>query len=557
MNYLKIFIVLMLIPLIARAETETTSDADRLQAISMQYVDERRPGASRAERVDFSAASFVAEIAQQKRLLQQLMSIDASGLSLEQDIDRRLLIGITSSDINTAETLRRWENDASLYLPSAQLGQLLEPEFDGTPDQRMARLAGLLETLPPRLESGRSNLKRPPRRFTEAAIFQAERTLQSLDEGLNLLPDRDDKTTAVFANARKALVDYQLFLSDDLLPRSDGQWMLGRKAYDYILQHRWHMDDNAEQIRQRGLIAFEETEALAQQVAERIQDGKHWTEVYEPLKDDHPQAANIKQAYQQQMDAARVFVIKNSVLTLPAGERVITIDTPPAMRRSSPFGTFETASPFEGGLEGRLYLTPIEDWMTADQQAQRLRSHHTAWIPVIAVHEAYPGHHAQALIVNENPNLLRRVISEPIFSEGWGLFTEELMFELGFLQGDDIRLTQLRNRLWRAARVILDVSLHTGQMSFDEAVAFLVEKVRFEPYAAELEVGMYIRNPTYVLGYLIGMQEIEAIRAEYVARFGQPEPPSVFYNQLLRIGSIPPSLLREELFAKQPENNRP
>jgi uncharacterized protein (DUF885 family) len=557
MNYLKIFIVLMLIPLIARAETETTSDADRLQAISMQYVDERRPGASRAERVDFSAASFVAEIAQQKRLLQQLMSIDASGLSLEQDIDRRLLIGITSSDINTAETLRRWENDASLYLPSAQLGQLLEPEFDGTPDQRMARLAGLLETLPPRLESGRSNLKRPPRRFTEAAIFQAERTLQSLDEGLNLLPDRDDKTTAVFANARKALVDYQLFLSDDLLPRSDGQWMLGRKAYDYILQHRWHMDDNAEQIRQRGLIAFEETEALAQQVAERIQDGKHWTEVYEPLKDDHPQAANIKQAYQQQMDAARVFVIKNSVLTLPAGERVITIDTPPAMRRSSPFGTFETASPFEGGLEGRLYLTPIEDWMTADQQAQRLRSHHTAWIPVIAVHEAYPGHHAQALIVNENPNLLRRVISEPIFSEGWGLFTEELMFELGFLQGDDIRLTQLRNRLWRAARVILDVSLHTGRMSFDEAVAFLVEKVRFEPYAAELEVGMYIRNPTYVLGYLIGMQEIEAIRAEYVARFGQPEPPSVFYNQLLRIGSIPPSLLREELFAKQPENNRP
>jgi uncharacterized protein (DUF885 family) len=557
MNYLKIFIVLMLIPLIARAETETTSDADRLQAISMQYVDERRPGASRAERVDFSAASFVAEIAQQKRLLQQLMSIDASGLSLEQDIDRRLLIGITSSDINTAETLRRWENDASLYLPSAQLGQLLEPEFDGTPDQRMARLAGLLETLPPRLESGRSNLKRPPRRFTEAAIFQAERTLQSLDEGLNLLPDRDDKTTAVFANARKALVDYQLFLSDDLLPRSDGQWMLGRKAYDYILQHRWHMDDNAEQIRQRGLIAFEETEALAQQVAERIQASKHWTEVYEPLKDDHPQAANIKQAYQQQMDAARVFVIKNSVLTLPAGERVITIDTPPAMRRSSPFGTFETASPFEGGLEGRLYLTPIEDWMTADQQAQRLRSHHTAWIPVIAVHEAYPGHHAQALIVNENPNLLRRVISEPIFSEGWGLFTEELMFELGFLQGDDIRLTQLRNRLWRAARVILDVSLHTGRMSFDEAVAFLVEKVRFEPYAAELEVGMYIRNPTYVLGYLIGMQEIEAIRAEYVARFGQPEPPSVFYNQLLRIGSIPPSLLREELFAKQPENNRP
>ena len=285
--------------------------------------------------------------------------------------------------------------------------------------------------------------------------------------------------------------------------------------------------------------------------------GKHWTEVFETLKDDHPPADGIKQAYQQQMDAARAFVIENSVVTLPEGERVITIDTPPAMRRSSPFGTFQTADPFDGGLEGRLILTPIEAWMTPEQQAQRLRSHSTAWIPVIAVHEAYPGHHAQALKVNENPNLLRRVVSESIFSEGWGLFTEELMFELGFLQGDDVRLTQLRNRLWRAARVILDVSLHTGQMSFDEAVEFLVEKVRFEPYAAELEVGMYIRNPTYVLGYLSGMQEIEASRADYIALHGEPQPPSEFYDRLLRIGSIPPALLREELLSSNSTDHDP
>jgi uncharacterized protein (DUF885 family) len=310
------------------------------------------------------------------------------------------------------------------------------------------------------------------------------------------------------------------------------------------------MDADAEQILQRGLAAFEETERLAQGVAERIQPGKHWTEVYETLKDDHPAAAEIKQAYQRQMDAAQVFVLEQSVLTLPEGERVITIDTPPAMRRSSPFGTFQTVSPFDEDLEGRLILTPIERWMPPEQQAERLRSHHNAWIPVIAVHEAYPGHHAQALKVNENPNMLRRVIRESIFSEGWGLFTEELMFELGFLQGDDVRLTQLRNRLWRAARVILDVSLHTGRMDFDEAVAFLVEKVRFEPYAAELEVGIYIREPTYVLGYLIGMQEIESIRAEYIAKYGEPEPPSEFYDPLLRVGSIPPALLREELLSK-------
>jgi len=552
MTHLRTIAAFLVVLVLAACDQQPAapSNIEQLERLAGQYVDERRPGAHRADRTDYSAAAFIREIEEQEQQLDQLLAIDPLGLSLEQDIDRRLLIGIVRSDINTARTQRRWENDPALYIPGEPLGQLFEPEFPGSEEERLKQLTDLLAALPARLEQGRQNLKRPPLRFTEAAVFQTERSITSLQEGRSILPELGDEDAEILERAQAALNDYLVFLQEELLPRSDGDWALGREAYDFILQNRWHMEADAEQILQRGLRAFDETEALAQEVASRIEPDKHWTEVYETLKDDHPAALDIKQAYQQQMDAAQVFVLQQSVLTLPEGERVITIDTPPAMRRSSPFGTFQTASPFDGGLEGRLILTPIEQWMPPEQQAERLRSHHTAWIPVIAVHEAYPGHHAQALKVNENPNLLRRVIRESIFSEGWGLFTEELMFELGFLQGDDVRLTQLRNRLWRAARVILDVSLHTGRMEFDEAVAFLVEKVRFEPYAAELEVGIYVREPTYVLGYLIGMQEIESIRAEYIALYGEPEPPSVFYDALLRIGSIPPTLLREELLSK-------
>ncbi len=519
-----------------------------LQRLSGQFVARQRQGSSYAARDDYTAASFLAEIEAQKVELRQLLAIDSEGLSREQDIDRRLLIGIARADIRTAEAVRAWENDPALYLPAEKLATLLDAQYPGSREQRLAELKELLGAVPERLLWARENLQRPPRRFTEAAMFQARSSLTSLSEGRAALADSDPAASQAFLDAERALVDYLAFLEQDLLPRSDGNWALGADAYEYILRERWHMDVDAGQILARGWQAFAETEALAQEAAARIDPGRPWTEVYEGLKDDHPDANGIKQAYQQQMVLAQAFVREHAIVSLPEGERVITIDTPPAMRRSSPFGTFEMASPFEGGLEGRLILTPIEDWMTPEQQAARLRSHHRAWIPIIAVHEAYPGHHVQALIVNQNPNLLRRVIRESIFSEGWGLFTEELMFEQGFLQGDDVRLTQLRNRLWRAARVILDVSLHTRGMSFDEAVAFLVDRVRFEPYAAELEVGMYIRNPTYVLGYLIGMQEIEAIRADWVARYGPPDPPSEFYDRLLRIGAIPPALLRQELF---------
>jgi len=121
------------------------------------------------------------------------------------------------------------------------------------------------------------------------------------------------------------------------------------------------------------------------------------------------------------------------------------------------------------------------------------------------------------------------------------------MFELGFLHGDDVKLTQLRNRLWRASRVILEASLHTGHMTFDEAVDFLVEEVRFDRMAAELEVGMYTGRPTYFLGYLIGSMKIEEMRAAWIAKYGEPDEPRDFYDKLLIIGSLPPALVRAEL----------
>ncbi len=536
--------------------------AAALEPLIQQYAQIERPEEEEMGGLrDVSAAAFQHEIDVRRKLLEQVRRVSKDGLSLDEDIDRRLMIGLLESSIHTAEARRIWENDPALYVPAPEIGRGLEPTASGTPQERAASLADVLKDVPTRLGHARRNLKTPPRTFTESAIFKTEGTIQLLRESAPTLAaqagDTKESLNAATKTALAALDDYLKFLKDDLLPRSTGSWVFGKQNYDYVLQHRWLMDADADAILARGQKAFEATEALAREVAKRMDPkAKHWTEVYEKLKDDHPPADGIKQAYQAKIEAAKAFVIENKIVTLPPGERVITIDTPPAMRRSSPFGTFQSVDAFGNGLEGKLVLTPIEDWMTPEQREDRLRSHHTAWIPIIAVHEAYPGHHVDGLKRQESPRLLRKVVRESIMSEGWGLFTEEMMFEQGFLQGDDVRLTQLRNRLWRAARVILDVSLHTGRMSFEDAVTFLSEKVRFDRYAAGLDVGMYIERPTYVLGYLIGMQEIEQIRADYIEQFGAPNPPSEIYDRLLSIGAIPPALVRESLFAQKAAETR-
>jgi uncharacterized protein (DUF885 family) len=536
------------------AAAEVVSASAQLDEVIQEFAKVQLDEDQSTAVVDVSAAAFMAEIDRNLALLERVRAIDIASLSFEERIDQRLLIGLLDSDAHMAQTRRMWEKDASIYIPAGQVGRLLEPASAQSPAERADALMALLTALPQQLQSGRDNLINPPKRFTEAAIFKSQGTLKSLENDAAILSGAGSATVADFdaalALAVQTLKDFEHYLANDLLPESNGSWAIGKQHYDYILQHRWLFELDADDIYARGLQAFEETEALAQEVSERIQPGKHWSEVYETLKDEHPPADGIKQAYQAWIDKAQQFVIENQIVTLPAGEFVSTVDTPPAMRRSSPFGTFQGVDRFGTDLEGKLVLTPIEDWMTPEQQAQRLRSHHDAWIPIIAVHEAYPGHHVDALKTRENPRVLRKVVQEPIFSEGWGLFTEEMMFEQGFLQGDDVRLTQLRNRLWRAARVILDVSLHTGRMTFEEAVDFLAERVRFERYAAELEVGMYTQRPTYVLGYLIGMQEIMSIREDWIEKNGEPDPPSQFYDALLTVGSLPPVLVRESLLGR-------
>jgi Bacterial protein of unknown function (DUF885) len=142
------------------------------------------------------------------------------------------------------------------------------------------------------------------------------------------------------AAAIAALDAFSRFAKTDLLPRSTDAFAIGRDEYRRMLQEHWYMDVGPEEILARGRRAFDDTERLATEVANRIKPGRPWIEVYEELKNDHPPADRLKDEYQAQMDAAQAFVKRHEIVTLPAGERVITIDTPPAMRRSSPFGTF-------------------------------------------------------------------------------------------------------------------------------------------------------------------------------------------------------------------------
>ena len=166
-----------------------------------------------------------------------------------------------------------------------------------------------------------------------------------------------------------------------------------------------------------------------------------------------------------------------------------------------------------------------------------------------ALHEAYPGHHLQLVVANLNrslPRLFGGVLSS-LFVEGWAFYCEEMMEQQGFINKPIQRLGRLQAQLWRAARIIVDVSLHTGKMSYEDAVQFMIEKAHLEPADARVEVNRYTQTPTQPMSYLMGKYEIMQIVDEYQARYPDHSLKQM-HDALLTGGSLPPRLMRRHLF---------
>jgi uncharacterized protein (DUF885 family) len=176
-----------------------------------------------------------------------------------------------------------------------------------------------------------------------------------------------------------------------------------------------------------------------------------------------------------------------------------------------------------------------------------MREHYRAAISNTSIHEAYPGHHLQLALAARHPSLTRVQVDAPEFVEGWGMYSEQLLREHGFDDGPEFRVALATDAIWRAARIVLDVRMHRGEVSIEEAADFLVEHTGFERPNALAEARRYTYTPTYNLSYLLGKVLLLELRAAEQQRLGREFSLRAFHDMLLRGGSLPISFHRRAL----------
>ena len=502
---------------------------------------------------DLSAVSFANELAETRRSLTKLRAIDPATLSVADRIDWKFAQSILVGRELQQAQMQAWTKDPRVYMRFRSI-----PVAIGRPGDLAKKSDSLLElvtAVPVQLKNARANLASFVPRFQELSVFMAEGARDIFDKDLPQFAESSPKRTALneaARNARIALDEFLGFLKTDLPRRPLGEFAIGRTTYDEMLHGQYLLAAyDSERLYKYGWDQFNRTVQSLEEVARTIDPQKTWRQLTDEIKADYPEPSRMIEAHQEWVDKARAHIVAKNFVPIPWKERAIVIPRAEYLRKTSYYGDTAVGRSLDkdGVFISHWEINPFEPQWDAKTKQEYLLEHDWGVIIDTAPHEIYAGHHIQGLYQFYNPRKLRKTHGISIFSEGWGLYNEILMQETGFFPNEKIHLRQLQLLLWRNARVIWDVGIHTGQMTYDEAISLLVDKVGFLRWAAQLEIDGSAETPGYRIGYFMGMSEILRMRAAFKQRRGADFTLADFHERLLKVGNMPPSLMEEGLMA--------
>jgi uncharacterized protein (DUF885 family) len=483
-------------------------------------------------------------------------AMDTAGFRLDASIDHTLIVQIIKSIIRDYAQVRSHRRNPGRYVDEVMSGVMLLvlKEFAPFPE-RLRSVLGRVREVPRVLKDGKANMipEEVPRVWAEVALEQAKQAPGFLagllpSMAAEAAPELEAALKEAGRTAAEAVEAYADFVEKEVLPRAAGDFAAGRELFDEMLHENHMVDYDAEELLKTGWRLFHETEDEMKRVAREIDSTKSVQELLEEAKADHPTAEGLLAAYRDCMQSARQYVIDKDIATIPEGETLRIVETPVYLRPILPYAAYLPPGILEKQQDGIFLVTPVDREAPPEQQEEKLKGQNNAKLPVTALHEAYPGHHLQLVCANRQKTIPRRMGSylSTLFIEGWAFYCEELMEQLGYIAEPVQRLGRLTDQLWRAARIILDVSLHTKGMPVEEAVQFLVAKCRLEPSNALAEVRRYTSSPTQPQSYLMGkiaiLELVEAYRRANPGRSLKQ-----MHDAILACGSLPPKLMRRRL----------
>ncbi|MDQ1559543.1 MAG: hypothetical protein QOD32_2603 [Pyrinomonadaceae bacterium] len=514
------------------------------------------------------ADALAREVRRLHGTLSALARVAETRLSPEARYDYLVLQSHARAELLELEDVRMWQRNPNVY------NRLLASGVDNILKRNYAPIAARLDALVARerqiarlLSDARVNLQNPPRIYTETAIAQVG---GSIDYFSTVVPQMFERAgggrlpaarRAEFETTNegvvRALTAFREWLRIDLLPRSNGDYAIGAENFRRKLLYEEMVETPLAVLIREGERELRRTQNEMRAVAEEVAPGRDLMNVIRTLGREHPAADGLVGETRAELNRIRAFVRTQQILTPPASENLQVAETP-EYARSTSFASMDTPGAFERvATEAYYYVTPPDPAWDARRKEEHLSFYNRYSLPIVSIHEVYPGHYYQLLAARRSPSRVRAALGSGSFIEGWAHYTEQMMLDEGFGGNNPkLKLAQLQAALSRLCRYLVGLKLHTQGMTYEGGVEFFMREGYMERANAEREARRGTLDPTYLV-YTLGKMEILKLREEYRARAGASFRLGEFHDRLLAYGSPPVKILRMALLgdANAPSNS--
>ncbi len=490
---------------------------------------------------DYSPTKIAARAQHARSLLEKVRAMKIDKWPKDERIDAILFRAQLEAVDFENHVLKFERTNPQGYVGECTSGifSLLKKEYD-TPRNRALAATARLKEMPALLKQGLSNLQSPVKLYAQLAMQSARsidpllnNSLMALD--VDLAPNEHDELVRARDAALAALHGY----ADELekrLPKMKDFAAMGEGNYNYYLKHVLLLPVDAREIETIGraeLARYRALEALLPDPKLADPDPSRSANI-------PPDQASFLKAYESREQEMINFLKEKNLITLPDYLGAFQIrQLPEAFKPTSPGGFMNPPGVYDKDPTG-FYFIP-----TYNPQSKNfyIRAAIEDPRPILG-HEGIPGHFLQLSIANHLSDEIRRQHEDGVFVEGWALYGEEMLMRTGLYpnnspaQGQILRLSR-----YRSARIGVDVNLHTGRWSFEQAVKYFMEAGGLDREAAEGEAAGAASSPHQKISYIIGKWQIMNLLGRYKDRQGDNFRLGQFHDDLIKNGSLPVAII--------------
>jgi uncharacterized protein (DUF885 family) len=423
--------------------------------------------------------------------------------------------------------------------------------------QRMALIPGVIAV-------ARQTLTHPPKPILETAILQNRGAISFYETELFQFAGATpqlDKLKSAAAPIVADLKSYQQFLEGDLMARATGDWRLGREKFsrklDLVLDAGMTADEvladaEAEFARvQRDLyvIARQLWSRYFPQAPQPPDDpaGRREaiTKVIAAVNQEHGKPEELIGDARDTVEKIKSFIREHDVLRLPEPNRCQVIEMP-EFRRGNSVAYMDNAPPLDADAPSFYAVSPPPSDWDAKRVESLLEEYNHHMLQILTIHEAFPGHYVQLAYAARNPSLIRQVFQSGAYVEGWAVYGEQNMLDMGYGDGDlRLRLMQLKFYLRAVANAILDHKMHCDNMTDEEAMKFLVDDCFQSEGEARLKVIRAKQSSTQLSTYFVGRMGHYRLRQKVQREQGDQFSIGRYHEAVISCGSVPLKYLPE------------